>query len=76
MSYFPLLSNPFKPEYISFVDLGGIEPPSKQHILGHAKILFDVMLSNHATSLVNPMMISHRIRFKAIFSRSKAFSNL
>ena len=47
------------------VDLGGIEPPSEQHILGHAKILF-----------VNSTMISRRIRFKAISGLSDAFSML
>ena len=44
------------------MDLGGIEPPSEQHILGHAKI-----------SLVNLTMISCKIRFKAIYSLSDAF---
>jgi hypothetical protein len=47
------------------VDPGGIEPPSEQCILGHAKIL-----------LVNVKMISQNIRFKAIFSHSDAFSLL
>ena len=48
-----------------FVDLGGIEPPSEQLILWHAKIL-----------LVNSTMISRRIRFKAISGFSDAFSML
>ena len=47
------------------MDLGGIEPPSEQHILGHAKILF-----------VNSTMISRRILFKAISGLSDAFSML
>ena len=45
---------------VYFVDLGGIEPPSEQLILGHAKIL-----------VVNSVMISHRIRFKPYYSLSK-----
>ena len=50
---------------MNWVDLGGIEPPSEQHILGHAKILF-----------VNSTMISRRILFKAISGLSDAFSML
>ena len=48
-----------------FVDLGGVEPPSEQLILRHAKIL-----------VVNVLMISQNIRFKAILSHSDAFSLL
>ena len=44
------------------VDLAGVEPASKQLILGHAKI-----------SYVNVVMISQNIRFKAIFRLSDAF---
>jgi len=47
------------------VDLGGVEPPSEQHILRHAKIL-----------LVNVKMISQNIRFKAISRLSETFSLL
>ena len=47
------------------MDLGGVEPPSEQLILGHAKILF-----------VNVKMISQNIRFKAILSHFKTFSLL
>ncbi len=47
------------------MDLGGFEPPSEQLILGHAKIL-----------LVNVVMISQNIRFKAVFSHSETFSLL
>ena len=49
----------------NIVDLEGVEPSSKQLISSHAKIL-----------VVNSMMISHRIRFKAILSHSDAFSTL
>ena len=47
------------------MDLGGVEPPSEQLILRHAKIL-----------LVNVKMISQNIRFKAIYKLSDAFSML
>lgn len=50
---------------MNWVDLGGIEPPSKQLLLRHAKIL-----------VVNVLEISQNIRFKAIFSLSAAFSIL
>ena len=44
------------------VDLGGIEPPSEQLILGHAKIL-----------VVNSVMISHRIRLSHITASLSRF---
>jgi hypothetical protein len=47
------------------VDLGGVEPPSEQLILGHAKIL-----------VVNVLMIGQNTRFKAISRLSDAFSLL
>lgn len=60
MSYFLLPSKPVRPKreashlfdgspYSTNVDLGGVEPPSEQFILGHAKISFaDIHLTNHA----------------------------
>jgi len=82
MSYFPLLSNPIKPKFQASYTLvpgnqvktipayelggpGGIRTLVQQLILGHAKI-----------SLVNLTMISCKIRFKAIYSLSDAFSIL
>ena len=50
---------------VYFVDLGGFEPPSEQLILRHAKIL-----------VVNVVMISQNIRFKAVLRRSETFSLL
>ena len=52
-------------QHMNWVDLGGVEPPSKQLLLRHAKIL-----------VVNVLGISQNIRFKAIFSLSDAFSTL
>ena len=50
------------PSTLYLVDLGGLEPPSEQHILGHAKIL-----------VVNVKMISQNIQFRVSRTLSVIF---